>query len=136
MERMPKLTVTRIYHFEAAHHLPDHKGKCRNPHGHSYRLELTVGLKDDGEVLITDGSSTGMLIDFGDIDYAVEPLIRSLDHKDLNVELADAIEVPTAEMLAIYIWHACHGLFQDERVHVMNVRLYETEKAYAEVSRA
>jgi 6-pyruvoyltetrahydropterin/6-carboxytetrahydropterin synthase len=35
-------SVTRTFHFEAAHRLPWHPGKCGNWHGHSYRLEVSV----------------------------------------------------------------------------------------------
>ena len=36
------MKIGKTYSFEAAHHLPNHNGKCKNPHGHSYRLEVEV----------------------------------------------------------------------------------------------
>lgn len=62
--------------FDAAHQLPTHEGKCRNLHGHTYRVVIEV----DGE-LSTSGPSTGMVIDFGDLkDIWKEQIFSVVDH--------------------------------------------------------
>src|SRR5437667_8964526 len=56
--------VTKIFHFESAHHLPGHRGKCAHLHGHSYRLEVTIR----GPIKDMPGESDhGMVMDFGDL---------------------------------------------------------------------
>ena len=50
---MRKITITRHFSFDAAHYLPGHEGKCQNLHGHTYKLEVTIGR----DSLIEGGSS-------------------------------------------------------------------------------
>ncbi|HVV81528.1 MAG TPA: 6-carboxytetrahydropterin synthase QueD [Kofleriaceae bacterium] len=88
--------IVREYHFEAAHFLPrvvpGHK--CARMHGHSYRVVVTV----EGEV----DPHHGWVMDFGDLDGHVVPLIDSLDHRLLN-ELP-GLDNPTSELLAAWMW--------------------------------
>src|SRR6266851_8419713 len=74
--------VTKIFRFESAHHLPGHRGKCARPHGHSYRLEVTIR----GPIKDAPGESDhGMVMDFGDLSQIVKnSVIEHLDHQDLN----------------------------------------------------
>lgn len=87
-------TIGKTFTFDAAHQLPLHDGKCRNLHGHTYRVEVTVKSE-----VITTGSKSGMVVDFGDIKAVwkehIEPLV---DHRFLN----DSLPVPhtTAEFIA------------------------------------
>lgn len=79
--------------FSAAHHLPFHKGVCRRPHGHNYRLLISVkGAVDP---------ATGMVMDFAEVErLAWEHAIARCDHHDLN----EFIENPTAENIVVWIW--------------------------------
>lgn len=80
---MTAISVTKIFKFDAAHFLPEHSGKCADLHGHTYRLEVTVARKDGG--LVAEGSSAGMVIDFGDLKAIVQrEIIEKVDHKMLN----------------------------------------------------
>jgi len=74
--------VTKIFHFESAHHLPGHRGKCAHLHGHSYRLEVTIR----GPIKDAPGESDhGMVMDFDDLSRTVKnSVIERLDHRDLN----------------------------------------------------
>ncbi len=67
--------------FEAAPSSPSHDRKCARVHGHSW-----VGVVEvDGRVLVGNGHKVGMVVDYGDISAAVEPLVDVyLDHWDLN----------------------------------------------------
>ena len=85
--------VVRDFTFEAAHHLPDHPGKCRNVHGHSYRLRVVCAAPVD--------PATGLAIDFGEVKRIVHAhALDTLDHADLNT----LFPTPSAERIAIWIW--------------------------------
>lgn len=70
--------LTKIFHFEAAHALNGYDGKCRNIHGHSYELRVTV----KGMPLDEPGSpKSGMVIDFHDLKSIVnQEVVEKLDH--------------------------------------------------------
>jgi 6-pyruvoyltetrahydropterin/6-carboxytetrahydropterin synthase len=113
-----RTSVTRTFRFEAAHQLPWHEGKCRNLHGHSYRLEVTVSgpLKPQGIVL-----------DFADLRAAVErEVIDRYDHRYLN----DLMDNPTAELIAHEIWKSLEAI----GLAVTCIRLWETADSMVEVS--
>lgn len=84
------------YHFEAAHFLPQVADghKCKRMHGHSYTVVVTV----EGDV----DPHMGWVLDFGDLDAVVAPIIGGLDHRLLN-EL-EGLENPTSELLAAWLW--------------------------------
>ncbi len=125
------MRIGKRYSFQAAHQLLNHKGKCKNLHGHSYEVEIEVTgpIHDDrGE------SNDGMVIDFDILDQAVNPVMEALDHKFLND--VEGIGVATAENVAGYIatWTAFNlEVFpQSDNVIVRLVRVWETRKSYAE----
>lgn len=90
------MRIRKQFHFEAAHVLPHHEGKCSRLHGHSYRLDVTVT-----GPLQTTGSATGMVIDFDALAQIVrEHVIDALDHRSLNEHLDN----PTSENIVAWIW--------------------------------
>jgi 6-pyruvoyltetrahydropterin/6-carboxytetrahydropterin synthase len=93
-----RIELFRDYRFEAAHRLPRVPAghKCARLHGHSFRFELLL----EGEV----DELTGFLIDFGDVDAIVQPIVDRLDHHFLNE--IEGLENPTSEILAGWIWRA------------------------------
>lgn len=128
-----KTSVTRIFTFDAAHHLPDHNGKCRNVHGHTYKVEITVV----GDIVKAPGMShDGMIIDFGEVsNWWKESLEPELDHKDLNEHPYFAVRPPTAEKLALMIWERAHSEFFVKSLYeVGSIRVWETPTSYAEIS--
>jgi 6-pyruvoyltetrahydropterin/6-carboxytetrahydropterin synthase len=115
-----RTTVSRTFHFEAAHQLPWHEGKCRYLHGHSYRLQVTVA----GPV-----GPNGIVIDFADLRAVVErEVIDRFDHRYLN----DLMDNPTAELIAEQIYQRLGAAGLD----VALVRLWETEDSMVEVAPA
>ncbi|MDP9312546.1 MAG: 6-carboxytetrahydropterin synthase QueD [Chloroflexota bacterium] len=122
--------VAKHFRFEAAHHLPQHQGKCARPHGHSYQLEVALR----GPIKHTPGASDhGMVMDFGDLKQIVEEaVIGRLDHYDLN-EATDVYT--TAENLAHWIWDklVAAGLPEDL---LYRLRLWETESCCVEITAA
>ncbi|MFW0793291.1 6-carboxytetrahydropterin synthase QueD [Gordonia sp. CPCC 205515] len=108
------MEIFREFTFESAHRLPNvpEGHKCARLHGHSYRLTVTVGGPIDDRL--------GWVMDFGDLKTAVEPLVRSLDHRALNE--VEGLENPTSENLAIWIWDRLSPDIQGLR----SVRVRET----------
>jgi 6-pyruvoyltetrahydropterin/6-carboxytetrahydropterin synthase len=134
---MAVISVTREYEFAAAHHLPNHKGKCRRPHGHNYVLEVEVAGEIGGlraGVVGGSQSSDGMVIDFEDLDdWVNSEVIKRLDHQDLNDAKVLPYQPPTAEMTASWIWDALYQDLYSSDLRLVRVRLYETSKSWAEV---
>jgi 6-pyruvoyltetrahydropterin/6-carboxytetrahydropterin synthase len=120
-----RLSITKKFEFHAAHHLPNHEGKCKQSHGHSFLLEISVAAKDN--ILLTEGPETNMIIDFSRLKEIVNrEIIGYLDHTDLN----DMFEHPTSEFLVRWI---ASNLIQ-VLPGLVRVRLYETSTSYAEWS--
>ncbi len=88
--------LTKTFSFEAAHWLPNFPEghKCRRLHGHSFRVDV--------EVSGTVDEHSGVLIDYGRIKEACEPIRAQLDHYCLND--VEALANPTSELLARWIW--------------------------------
>lgn len=136
--------ITREFTFEASHHLPGHQGKCRRPHGHSYRLQVSLR----GPIIDAPGQSDdGMVMDFEDLKQIVtttilEHLPHSLlrdtiqcggmDHNDLNA--LTGIRT-TAENLVHWIWDALVVGGVSDRL-LYRIRLWETQKGYVEITHA
>lgn len=79
--------------FDAAHFLKDYQGKCRNLHGHRWRVVAEVG----GETLDEELQTRGMLIDFGDLKTALKRLCDELDHSLIYEQ--DSLKPTTVEVL-------------------------------------
>lgn len=141
-----RIRLTREFSFEAAHALEGYDGKCREIHGHSYRLFVTVV----GEP-ITDESSPklGMVMDFGELKRIVNgEIVERLDHAFVMRRTARAERM--AEMLGgefrnivlVDYQPTCENMLIDfagrlrkalpEGVKLHSLRLYETAKSYAE----
>jgi 6-pyruvoyltetrahydropterin/6-carboxytetrahydropterin synthase len=105
------MRVKVAFDFEAAHRLPRHPGKCKDLHGHSYHLVVSV----DRPV----APETGMAIDFADLKTVVRrEVVDRLDHKYVN----ELIENPTAEVMAEWIWNA----LREPLPGIAEVELWET----------
>jgi 6-pyruvoyltetrahydropterin/6-carboxytetrahydropterin synthase len=113
-----RTSVTCTFTFEAAHRLEWHPGKCRNLHGHSYRLDVTVQGPLDAH---------GVVIDFDHLAEVVDrEVIARWDHRDLN----QVLDNPTAELLAHRAW----DLLSDAGLELAALRLWETERSSVELT--
>ena len=110
-----RTAVSRVFYFDAAHTIVDHPGKCKNLHGHTYKLIVTV----EGPV------KEGMVMDFGEIKKIVDPIVERYDHAYLN----DLFENPTVENIAVKI----RSEIQEKTSHRISVQLWEGRRNYAEV---
>ena len=119
-------SITKRFTFEASHFLPNHEGKCRNLHGHSYKLEVTVTGRTNKDI---KSPEYGMVVDFGYLSDVVESIIAPLDHCTLN----DFYTNPTAEYMAQDLFVRFNSEFSEKECDVTSVKLWETEKCYVEV---
>ena len=124
---MPYATLTRIFTFESAHHLPNHLGKCARLHGHSYRLEVAIR----GPLIETAGASDeGMVLDLVDLKrFVQEAVIERLDHQNLNEVLPCRT---TVENIAHWTWSQLSPALGDL---LFRLRLWETATGYVEVTK-
>lgn len=110
-------TVSRTFTFEAAHRLAWHPGKCRELHGHSYRLDVTVGGPLD---------ANGVVVDFDDLSEIVgREVIDRWDHRDLN----QVMDNPTAELLAHRAWEVLSAA----GLPLASLRLWETADSWVDL---
>jgi 6-pyruvoyltetrahydropterin/6-carboxytetrahydropterin synthase len=120
--------ITKIFHFESAHYLPGHRGKCAHLHGHSYKLEVTLR----GPIKNAPGESDhGMVMDFGDLSSLMKAsVIERLDHEEIGA--VTGLHT-TAENLAHWIWDelVTHGLPEPL---LYRIRLWETESGFVEIT--
>lgn len=119
-----QVSVTKKFEMCCAHYLPYHTGKCKDMHGHNYKIEVTAkGVLHSGS-----GPESGMVKDFYQVSKDVHELILDrYDHKLLN----DFFYNPTAEILAV-IWL--------EELSAINpgyckVTVWETDDCFATASK-
>ncbi len=143
---MSNIRITKQFTFETGHALHGYDGKCKNVHGHSYKLSVTVIGKP-----ITDTTNVkyGMVIDFGDLKKIVKEEIvdlfdhatvfnKNTPHVDLAKELMDrghhVILVdyqPTSENMVIdFATKISNRLPENIKLH--SLKLQETESSFAE----
>ncbi|MEZ4816763.1 MAG: 6-carboxytetrahydropterin synthase [Flavobacteriaceae bacterium] len=143
---MKTIRITKQFTFETGHALYGYDGKCRNVHGHSYKLSVTVighPITDPGHV------KYGMVIDFSDLKKIVkEEIVDVFDHatvfnkntphvglaKELserghNVLLVDY--QPTSEMMVIDFSEKIKARLP-KNINLYSLKLQETETSYAE----
>lgn len=143
---MSKIRITKQFTFETGHALYGYDGKCKNVHGHSYKLSVTV----IGQPISDTGNAKlGMVIDFGDLKKIVNREIvnvfdhatvfnKNTPHVDLAKELSDRGHdvllvdyQPTSEMMVIDFAAKIQS-FLPEKIKLHSLRLSETATSYAE----
>lgn len=119
-------TLCKVVTFDAAHDLPNHAGKCRGLHGHTYRVEMEV----HGPIRARSGKSDeGMVLDLGDLKAAWQPLDAILDHAYLNDVIPEEHQPTTAENIARFIFDVLSASVPQ----LSAVRIWETPTGWAEV---
>ena len=114
------MLVTRIFTFAAAHHLTDYHGACERPHGHTYKVAVTI----EGPI-----RNDGLVLDFVELKRVVnERVLNFLDHTDLN----DRFKNPSAELISVWIWEQLKdvGSLTKTEVKLKKVKLWEGENTY------
>ena len=112
--------------FAAGHALRGYKGKCENPHGHNYKVRVTLA----GD----DLDSIGLLLDFKDLKAAMNQIIERFDHQYLNDLDPFREQNPSAENMARYFYQETSANLRKStngRVRVKDVRVWETDTTTA-----
>lgn len=111
MKKYIQLNIEKTIH--SAHFIPNHKGKCKNFHGHSWKIQMSIsGLYEPKQ---------GMLVDFGDIG----DLVRSFDHVTIN----DRIKFPSAENMSRFF--ALKILRMNRNIAEVTVTIWESDDSSA-----
>jgi 6-pyruvoyltetrahydropterin/6-carboxytetrahydropterin synthase len=111
--------------FAAGHYLRNYRGKCENPHGHNYRVRITL----QGREL----DRAGLLLDFKDVKEVLKPTVDRLDHQMMNDLEPFTWLNPSAENLAKYFFDDVSARLKSNngRVWVKDVTVWETETTTA-----
>jgi 6-pyruvoyltetrahydropterin/6-carboxytetrahydropterin synthase len=111
--------------FSAGHALRGYQGKCENPHGHNYRVRLTV----EGRQL----DSIGLLYDFAHLKRILREVITGVDHKFLNDLAPFDIMNPSAENMAKFFYEEASKQMPQapEAPHITGITVWETDETSA-----
>jgi 6-pyruvoyltetrahydropterin/6-carboxytetrahydropterin synthase len=146
--------VSKEIEFDAGHRVPNHSSKCRNPHGHRYRVRVSIS----GDLVTEPGSSSeGMLADFGDLKQLLMDRVHDVyDHgfviyagdeimkRVFAVAAKDAREMAELEFKVIVVpWiptaeNFARSIYNDVAIHVakMGFKVYQVEVFETPTSRA
>lgn len=137
-----RTTISKQFRWEMGHRLPMHKGLCRNIHGHSYEAHIVLSGELDDQ---------GMVMDYFDMKGLIQSKVDELDHAFL-CDASDAVVLAflkehnlkhvvvnfptTAENIAHMLCdHVVSMLPHEHRLDAVKIRVFETEKTYAEVEK-
>ncbi|MCK9162995.1 MAG: 6-carboxytetrahydropterin synthase [Bacteroidales bacterium] len=138
-----KIRLTKEFNFEMSHQLHNYDGLCKNIHGHSYRLFVTIkGEPIDDETNLKNG----MVMDFGDLKSIVHSeIIDKLDHALLvphNSQMLFSLKECNTKLIITPYQPTCENLLIDfsksitkrlpKGVELARLCLYETKNSYAE----
>lgn len=143
---MSKIRITKQFSFETGHALYGYDGKCKNVHGHSYKLSVTVIGTPNSD---SSNVKYGMVIDFGDLKKIVkEEIVDKFDHATVfnkntpHIELANELKSrghhvilvdyqPTSENMVIDFSKKIQSRLP-EGIMLHSLRLQETDTSHAE----
>jgi len=155
------VTATKEFSWDMAHMLTGHKSLCKNLHGHTYRMLVTVSRIQE-DVISSDlpesddnKSSEGMVMDFQQLKAIVQSLIvEKFDHalvvnsaissgfenairslaNSFGLKMVELPYRPTAELMAMNFFEELEVALKQRGIALIKLRLYETPTSYAEVS--
>lgn len=143
---MATIRLTKEFTFESAHALDGYDGLCREIHGHSYRLFVTI----KGEPICEESNpKLGMVMDFGDLKRIVNgEIVDRLDHSfvlrnsEQNEELKEVLGAKFTKVVLVDYQPTCENMLADfavrlqralpSEVELYSLRLHETATSYAE----
>ena len=112
--------------FSSGHYLRNYHGKCENPHGHNYKVKVTLAAEQLGE--------TDLLLDFKHLKQVMRPIVEHLYHQMINDLPPFTTLNPSAENLGRYFFEETRTQIRsmtDGRVDVKNCTVFETDTSSA-----
>ncbi len=142
---MQKIRLTKEFSFEMAHALHNYDGLCKNIHGHSYRLFVTIIGTPNQDA---NSPKYGMVVDFGDIKTIVEKhVVSKYDHSvvinsAIGKENIEALSKMTERVIVTDYQPTCENILLEivdslkdklpKNIELHSLRLYETTSSFAE----
>ncbi|KAB2891263.1 MAG: 6-carboxytetrahydropterin synthase QueD [Desulfobulbaceae bacterium] len=108
-------------HFAGAHHLRDYPGDCENPHGHNWKVNVTVRAMELDHL--------GMGIDFKELKKIVKEAVDKLDHRDLNNMAIFRDVNPSSENIARHLFSQLKGPLSHDRYSLYSIEVLETDSS-------
>ena len=142
------MIITKCIEFDMGHRVPYHKSKCRNPHGHRYKLEVALS----GDIIdLTGKSENGMIMDFKDVKKILMREVHDkLDHGFMFWEKDEVMDeffsynteflsictsfTPTAENIAGWLYKVLRNNYNHKyqnNLKLEYVKLWETPTSVA-----
>jgi 6-pyruvoyltetrahydropterin/6-carboxytetrahydropterin synthase len=143
---MSTIRITKQFSFETGHALYGYDGKCKNVHGHSYTVSVTV---IGNPITDTSNVKYGMVIDFSDLKKIVtEEIVDQFDHATVfnqntpHVELANELSSRGHHVILVDYQPTSENMVVDfaqkiinrlpKQIHLHSLKLQETESSFAE----
>lgn len=142
---MAQIRITKEFSFEAAHMLKGYDGLCRNIHGHSYRLAVTV---IGNTIVEKTNPKLGMVMDFGDLKKIIyDNIVNVYDHalvanQDEEEGKKIHLKAGTGKVIFTSFQPTCENMVSDfariinsklpSHLKLYSIRLYETANSFAE----
>lgn len=143
---MSKIRITKQFTFETGHALYGYDGKCKNVHGHSYKLSVTVIGSPISDV---NNVKYGMVIDFTDLKKIVkEEVVDQFDHATVfnqntpHIELAKELQSRDHHVILVDYQPTSENMVIDfakriakrlpTNIDLFSLKLQETESSFAE----
>lgn len=142
---MVQIRITKEFSFEAAHMLKGYDGLCKNIHGHSYRLAVTIMGQTNSDI---NSPKLGMVMDFGDLKRIVyENIVNVYDHALVvngaeNDEKRLHLSAGTDKVIFTAFQPTCENMVSDfariisqklpAHLKLYSIKLYETANSFAE----
>ena len=108
-------------HFSGGHHLRNYPGNCEKPHGHNWKVEVTVRAREL--------DTLGMGIDFKVLKKEVNMSVDELDHCDLNEHPAFQDQNPSSEHIAAFLFEQLAEGLSTDRYALYSVEVRETDSS-------
>ncbi|MHC2991656.1 6-pyruvoyl tetrahydropterin synthase [Pontibacter sp. HJ8] len=142
---MSRIRLTRLFTFEVAHALQHYKGACRNIHGHSYKLQVTI----IGTPIVSETHpNDGMVLDFKELKQLVqETILDPIDHalllrQDSAPELVETLRHLEHKLVLTPYQPTCENMLIDFKqrlrhklpphIELHSLKLWETQNSFAE----
>lgn len=110
-------------HFSAGHHLRNYPGNCERPHGHNWKIKITVKASELDEL--------GMGVDFRTLKNSLGRVMDELDHRNLNEHPEFIDKNPSSENIAVFIFNRLKNDIKSDRYQLYSVTVRETENTGA-----